>query len=76
MVRLEKHFANLNTKKGKKYMTSSKKVRYTFRIKKTLLDKLGHIAKFDGKTENEEIELMILEWIRAYEDIYGKIITD
>ena len=30
--------------------------RYTLRISKTLLDKIGYIAEYEGRTKNREIE--------------------
>ena len=33
--------------------------RYTLRISKQLLDKLGYIAEYEGRTKNKELEQMI-----------------
>lgn len=33
--------------------------RYTLRIDQTLLDKLGYIAEYEGRTKNRELEQMI-----------------
>ena len=33
--------------------------RYTLRIDQTLLDKLGYIAEYEGRTKNRELEHMI-----------------
>lgn len=33
--------------------------RYTPRINQTLLDKLGYIAEYEGRTKNRELEQMI-----------------
>ena len=33
--------------------------RYTPRIDQTLLDKLGYIAEYEGRTKNRELEQMI-----------------
>ena len=54
-------------------MSNAKCVRFTFRIPRELIVKLGYIARFDGKSENEEVEQMLCEWIRAFEEAEGKI---
>lgn len=33
--------------------------RYTLRVDQTLLDKLGNIAEYEGRTKNRELEQMI-----------------
>lgn len=33
--------------------------RYTLRVDQTLLDKLGYIAEYEGRTKNRELEQMI-----------------
>ena len=33
--------------------------RYALRIDQTLLDKLGYIAEYEGRTKNRELEQMI-----------------
>lgn len=33
--------------------------RYTLRVSQILLDKLGYIADFEGRTKNKELEQMI-----------------
>lgn len=33
--------------------------RYTLRIDQTILDKLGYIAEYEGRTKNRELEQMI-----------------
>ena len=34
-------------------------IRYTLRIKKDLLEKLGYIAEYEGRTKNRQIEQLI-----------------
>ena len=34
--------------------------RYTLRISQILLDKIGYIAEYEGRTKNKEIEQLIL----------------
>lgn len=33
--------------------------RYTLRVEQVLLDKLGYIAEYEGRTKNRELEQMI-----------------
>ena len=47
--------------------------RYTLRINKTLLDKLGYIAEYEGRTKNRELEQMIKKRIADFEKTNGKI---
>jgi len=35
--------------------------------------KLAYIAGYDGRTTEQEIQLMINEWIRAFEEACGEI---
>ena len=56
-------------------MESKKNVRFTVRLDEVLLRKLEYVAAFDGRTRNEECELMIREWVRAFEDVDGEIVV-
>lgn len=47
--------------------------RYTLRINKTLLDKLGFIADFEGRTKNKEIEQLIKRRVIDFEKTHGEI---
>ncbi len=47
--------------------------RFTLRINKTLLDKFGYIADYDGRTKNKELEQMIKAKIKEFENEHGKI---
>lgn len=47
--------------------------RYTLRIDQTLLDKLGYIAEYEGRTKNCELEQMIKKRIRDFEQEHGEI---
>ena len=38
--------------------------RYTLRVEQKLLDKLGYIAEYEGRTKNRELEQMIKKRIR------------
>ena len=53
-------------------MTDNKS-RYTLRVEQELLDKLGYIAEFEGRTKNRELEQMIKKRIAAFEKEHGKI---
>ena len=47
--------------------------RYTLRISQILLDKLGYIAEYEGRTKNKEIEQLIKKRISEFEETHGKI---
>mgnify|MGYP003292557448 CR=1 FL=1 len=47
--------------------------RYTLRIPQELLDKLGYIADYEGRTKNKEIEQLIKKRIAEFESIHGEI---
>ena len=50
--------------------------RYTLRVQKELLEKLGYIAEYEGRTKNKELEQMIKKRIRDFEAEHGKIETN
>ena len=47
--------------------------RYTLRIPQLLLDKLGVIAAYEGRTKNKEIEQLIKRRIAEFEAEHGKV---
>ena len=47
--------------------------RYTLRVEKTLLDKFGYIAEYEGRTKNRELEQMIKKRILEFEKENGLI---
>ena len=47
--------------------------RYTLRISQTLLDKIGYIAEYEGRTKNKEIEQLIKKCIAEFEAEHGVI---
>ena len=47
--------------------------RYTLRVEKTLLDKLGSIAEYECRTKNKELEQLIKKRIAEFEKTNGKI---
>ena len=50
--------------------------RFTLRIPQNLLDKLGFIAEYEGRTKNKEIEQLIKRRAEEFEEIHGKIETN
>ena len=48
--------------------------RFTLRVKPVLLEKLGYIASYEGRTKNKELEQMIKHRIAAYEQEHGEIV--
>ena len=50
--------------------------RYTLRISQILLDKLGYIAEYEGRTKNKEIEQLIKKRISDFEETHGDIIIE
>ena len=52
------------------------KSRYTLRIDPELLDKLGYIAEYEGRTKNRELEQMIKRRIAEFEKEHGPITTE
>lgn len=47
--------------------------RYTLRVEKELLEQLGYIAEYEGRTKNKELEQMIKKRVRDFEAEHGKI---
>ena len=47
--------------------------RYTLRVEAALLDKLGYIAEYEGRTKNRELEQMIKRRIADFEKEHGEI---
>lgn len=47
--------------------------RYTLRIPQELLDKIGFIADYEGRTKNKEIEQLIKKRIAEFEAEHGSI---
>ena len=48
------------------------KSRYTLRIEQDLLDKLGYVAEYEGRTKNREIVQLIKRHVEAFEREHGK----
>ena len=49
------------------------KSRYTLRVDQDLLDKLGYIAEYEGRTKNRELEQILKRRIEQFEKEHGKI---
>ena len=47
--------------------------RFTLRVPQMLLEKLGYIAEYEGRTKNKELEQMIKKRIAEFEREHGKI---
>lgn len=53
-------------------MTDNKS-RFTLRVDQELLDKLGYVAEYEGRTKNRELEQLIKRRIREFEAEHGEI---
>ena len=47
--------------------------RYTLRVEQALLDKLGYIAEYEGRTKTRELEQMVKKRIAEFEAEHGVI---
>lgn len=47
--------------------------RYTLRINQVLLNKIGYIADYNGRSKNREIEWLIRQRIQSFESQHGPI---
>ena len=54
-------------------MDENRIARYTIRVPKELLSKVGYIAEYNGRTKNKELEQMIKARISAFEQKVGEI---
>ena len=57
-------------------MDKNDKSRFTLRVPQELLDKLGYIASYNGRTKNKELEQMVKARISAFEQKFGEIIIE
>ena len=53
-------------------MTDNKS-RFTLRVDPELLEKLGYVAEYEGRTKNRELEQLIKRRIREFEAAHGEI---
>ena len=49
--------------------------RYTLRVEQELLDKLGYIAEYEGRTKNGQLVYMVNRLIEEFEEKHGPIET-
>lgn len=49
------------------------KSRFTLRVEPELLEKLGYVAEYEGRTKNRELEQLIKRRIREFEAEHGEI---
>ena len=47
--------------------------RFTLRVSPKLLEQLGYIAEFEGRTKNKELEQMIKRRVAEFEKEHGEI---
>lgn len=47
--------------------------RFTLRVSPRLLEQLGYIAEFEGRTKNKELERMIKRRVAEFEKEHGEI---
>ena len=47
--------------------------RYTMRISRELLDKLGYISEYKGRTVNKQLEQLVKKCVEEFEREHGKI---
>lgn len=47
--------------------------RFTLRVPRELLDQLGYIAEYEGRTKNRELEQMIRHRVSDFERQHGPI---
>lgn len=52
---------------------TDQKSRFTLRIDPELLEKLGYVAEYEGRTKNRELEQLIKRRIREFEAEHGTI---
>lgn len=47
--------------------------RYTLRVEQCVLDKLGYIAEYEGRTKNKQLEWLLRKFIQEFEAEHGPI---
>ena len=48
-------------------------VQFTLRVSRALMNRFNYVAKFNGRTKNKELEMLMRRHIAAFEGKYGKI---
>lgn len=54
-------------------MNSDKLPRYSMRISSDLLNRLHYIARYEGRTTNKQLEQMVKQHIKEFENQHGAI---
>jgi len=49
-------------------------LRYTLRINRDLFNKFSHVADYNGRSANREIEQFIKQSVKEFETTHGKIV--
>lgn len=70
---ISSYYNLVNTEFGVTIIMKDDLPRYTLRVPQILLDKLGYIAGYEGRTKNKELEQLIKKRITEFEEVHGKI---
>lgn len=70
---ISSYYNLVNTEFGVTIFMKDDLPRYTLRVPQILLDKLGYIAGYEGRTKNKELEQLIKKRITEFEEVHGKI---
>ena len=70
---ISSYYNLVNTEFGVTIFMKDDLPRYTLRVPQRLLDKLGYIAGYEGRTKNKELEQLIKKRITEFEEVHGKI---
>lgn len=54
-------------------MSEENCTRYTLRVSRKLMNKVGYIAEYNGRTKNKELEHMMKARIKSFEQKFGEI---
>ncbi len=70
---ISSYYNLVNTEFGVTIFMKDDLPRYTLRVPQILLDKLGYIAGYEGRTKNKELEQLIKKRIAEFEEQHGAI---
>lgn len=73
MTRLVYHNIIKKSRESRYFMKATNYPHFTLRINPLILDKLGYIAKLNGRSKNKEVEFLIKQYIEKFENEHGKI---
>lgn len=54
-------------------MSEENCTRYTLCVSRKLMNKVGYIAEYNGRTKNKELEHMMKARIKSFEQKFGEI---